>query len=62
MRPRPQDLSPDPHARRGAAVQRISNAFAVPVDNYTSGKRKKKEAEMEKKGKKHKKNQKKTLS
>jgi len=59
MRPRPHDLSPDPHARRGAAVQRFLDASAVPVDNYTSEKRKIKEAEMEKIGKKHKKNKKK---
>ena len=37
----------------------VESAFAVPVDNYTSGKRKKKEAEMEKKRKKRKKTEKK---
>ena len=60
MRPGPHDLSPEPHARRGATVQRFSkSSSAVPVDNYTSGKRKIKEAEKGKKGKKHKKKQKK---
>ena len=36
----------------------FKNAFAVPKDNYTSGNKKRKEAEMEKKEKKQKKNQK----